>query len=164
MTWLHSDLSYIQFMYSKQHASKLRQEFWTAFGKYMALHLSSEGERINWSNYKTGVKGIHFKMDVNQQQVMIGIWISEGPHREIFYHQIHQFKNVLEGFTGESWVWKHQQKNEDGKLFSSIEMSLTPVNIFNKEDWPAIISFLKPRIIALDAFWNEVKPAFDLMD
>jgi hypothetical protein len=28
-------------------------------------------------------------------------------------------------------------------------------------DWPAIISFLKPRIIALDEFWENVKPGFE---
>lgn len=148
-------------MYSKQDASKLRHEFWTAFGKYMALHLSSAGERINWCNYKTGVKGIQFKLNVDKSLATIGIWIGDDTATGKLYSQFKQFKNVLEGFTGESWTWVPQQKNEAGKLFSSIETALSRVNIFNKEDWPSIISFLKPRIIALDAFWNEVKPAFE---
>jgi hypothetical protein len=150
-------------MYSKQDASTLRQEFWTAFGMYMALHLSSERARINWSNYKTGIGSIRFKMNVDKQHASIGIWISDDPHHETIYHQFHQFKNLLEGFTGESWTWNHLKKNREGKVFSSIEISLPAINIFNKQDWPAIISFLKPRIIALDAFWNDIKPAFESM-
>jgi hypothetical protein len=31
------------------------------------------------------------------------------------------------------------------------------VNIFHEADWPAIISFLKPRIMALDEFWEIAK-------
>ncbi|TVP42967.1 MAG: DUF4268 domain-containing protein, partial [Mongoliibacter sp.] len=38
---------------------------------------------------------------------------------------------------------------------------LADVNVMEKDDWPAIISFLKPRIIALDAFWSNIKPAFE---
>jgi len=49
-------------MYSKQQASQLRQEFWTAFGKYMQPVRSSDGEKVNWINYKTGAKHIFFRM------------------------------------------------------------------------------------------------------
>jgi hypothetical protein len=31
----------------------------------------------------------------------------------------------------------------------------------NEEYWPEIISFLKPRIIGLDDFWDRVKPGFE---
>jgi len=37
---------------------------------------------------------------------------------------------------------------------------LKEVNIFDTNAWPAIISFLKPRIIALDKFWSLVKDGF----
>jgi hypothetical protein len=43
---------------------------------------------------------------------------------------------------------------------SRIYTAAEGVNIYRKEDWPAIISFFKPRIIALDAFWTEVKEGF----
>src|SRR5882724_8418668 len=50
-------------MYTKQEASRLRQEFWTAFGQYMALSPSTGGEKANWLNYKTGVRYLNFKME-----------------------------------------------------------------------------------------------------
>ncbi|WP_442587339.1 DUF4268 domain-containing protein [Pedobacter sp. AW31-3R] len=49
-------------MYSKDQASQLRQAFWTAFGQYITPHPSAEGIKINWVNYKTGIKYLHFKM------------------------------------------------------------------------------------------------------
>ena len=50
-------------MFSRQEASQLRKEFWTAFGTYMKPVPSAEGEKVNWLNYKTGEKDVFFKMD-----------------------------------------------------------------------------------------------------
>jgi hypothetical protein len=58
------------------------------------------------------------------------------------------------------WRWNETLPTEH-KTISSISQQLDGVNIFNQSDWPAIISFLKPRIIALDAFWDMVKDGFE---
>ncbi len=50
--------------------------------------------------------------------------------------------------------------DEDGKQVSRISSQLNMVNVFDMNDWPAIISFLKPRMLALDTFWNMVKDGF----
>ena len=63
-------------MFSKKEASQLRKEFWMIFGQYMSPVLSSEGEKINWINYKTGVKGLQFKMNVVQDAASISIEIT----------------------------------------------------------------------------------------
>jgi len=44
---------------------------------------------------------------------------------------------------------------------STIRTTLPGVNIFKTDDWPRIISFFKPRIIALDAFWDLVRDGFE---
>ena len=66
-------------MYSKEEASKLRQQFWITFGKYLKPIPSAEGLTINWVNYKTGVKNIFFKMDAGQKEATISIkkWIAQ---------------------------------------------------------------------------------------
>jgi hypothetical protein len=38
---------------------------------------------------------------------------------------------------------------------------MQPVNLFNRDDWPALISFFKPRLVALDEFWNGAQYAFE---
>jgi len=150
-------------MYSKEEASKLRQQFWITFGKYMKPILSADGLPTNWVNYKTGVKHIFFKMDATQKQAVIAIDIthSDEAMRTMFFEQFVAFKTLFEDALGEKWDWETNAVNEYGVPLSRIYKTLPAVNIFNQQHWPAIISFLKPRIIALDQFWTDVKPIFE---
>jgi hypothetical protein len=61
----------------------------------------------------------------------------------------------------EQWEWEALVADENGKTVSRIYKELGGVNIFNKTDWPALISFFKPRLIAFDEFWSLVKPGFE---
>jgi len=117
--------------------------------------LSAEELPVTWVNYKTGVTGISFKMDADHQRVSIAIVISSAdPSRQqAFYNRFTQMKQMLEDALGETdWMWEP---------YGSISRQLTGVSIHRQEDWPAIISFLKPRIIALDAFWSAGKYGFE---
>jgi hypothetical protein len=40
---------------------------------------------------------------------------------------------------------------------------LEDVSVFRKEDWPQMISFFKPRLIALEAFWTQARYAFEAL-
>jgi len=93
----------------------------------------------------------------------IGIEIAHSDEvlQELYFDQFLQFKKLLESSLGEEWDWKLKDQNEFGQPVSKIEKILTEVNIMKQKDWPAIIAFLKPRIIALDEFWNNVKPGFE---
>lgn len=149
-------------MYSKQEAGRLKQAFWTAFGRYMAPVPAADGTAINWINYHTGIKHVFFRMDAGKERTTIGIEITHPEplkrHELFALFQLNQ--RMLHKAVGEEWVWQkdvddmHQQVSRIGK-------TETGINIFRQEDWPAIISFLKPRIIGLDLFWQEVKPLFE---
>lgn len=144
-------------MYSKQPAPLVRQQFWTAFGQYMWPILSAGGEKINWVNYKTGVKFIRINMQCEDGVAFIAIELSQ-PDAGIQvwqFDQISQFKKQFQGICGADWKWKQFNSGNDKKLISSITAYLENVHILNQSDGPAIISFFKERIIALDNFWNE---------
>ncbi len=149
-------------MYSKQEASLIRKEFWTSFGQYMRPITNADGEAINWINYKTGVKDIFFRMDADSSFASVGIELhsSDATLREEHFYQFTQLKKILEEETGEEWKWEPDVTDEYGKTFGRISKKLPDVSIFKKSDWPAIISFLKPRIIALDRFWGSVREGF----
>ena len=137
-------------MYTKQEISRQKQVFWTAFGKYMKPVLSADGEAISWLNYKTGKKSIHFRMDVDSRRAVVAVVMDD----RSFFDQFKQLSRIFEETLEEdNWVWKQDDIDEHGRSISTILKQLSDVNIFRSEDWPAIISFLKPRIIALDAFW-----------
>ncbi|MFT3680459.1 MAG: DUF4268 domain-containing protein [Ferruginibacter sp.] len=150
-------------MYTKEQASKLRIKFWTSFGQYMKPVTGAEGEPVNWLNYKTGIKHVYFRMDADRQQAVISIEIKNplDAERAYYYDQFISLKLLLEEETGYKWNWEQNTTDENGKPVSRISQTLNNVNLMNEADWPAIIAFLKPRIIALDKFWLLVKDGFD---
>lgn len=152
-------------MYTKEQASHRKQEFWTRFGKYMAPVLSAEGEKINWINYKTGIRHLNFKMNATQEFADIGIEVGhkDPPHAAALYEQFKMLRPVLEAVLGEEWTWEPKKYNEHLQLFSSISLQHQPCNILRDSDWPEIISFLKPRIIRLDQFWCEHRMIFEMI-
>ncbi|MCH7410099.1 DUF4268 domain-containing protein [Belliella sp. DSM 111904] len=150
-------------MYSKAEKSKIRKDFWTAFGQYMKPVPSAEGTKVNWPNYKTGVKHLFFKMKAERDFASIGIEFTHTDLelQQLYYEQMEAFKHILHDTLGEEWQWSMHHEDEHGNLISKVEKTLHQVNVMSQNDWPNIISFLKPRIIALDEFWSNMKPAFE---
>src|SRR5688572_18692952 len=99
-------------MYSKQESSRLRQEFWTVFGQYMAPVLSAEGEKINWINYKTGEKDIRFHLHADTKKAEIAIQFThrDAGIRTLYFDQLTQVKPLLHEALNEEWHW-YQDKN-----------------------------------------------------
>lgn len=124
---------------------------------------SVSGYRVNWPNYKTGVRDIYFRMKVEQNFASIGIEIchSDIELQELYFDQFVQLKNLFHNSVTEDWEWKLMAINEFGQPISKITKVLPGVNVMEEEFWPEIISFFKPRIIALDEFWDNVKPGFE---
>ncbi|QEK51613.1 DUF4268 domain-containing protein [Pedobacter aquae] len=149
-------------MYTREEASRIKEEFWTSFGKYLAPHQSVFGTKVNWVNYKTGVKDIYFRMQADKRTASICIAITHADLglQEIFFEQFQEFKLILEQACQEEWDWQLHTQDDYGRTISRIGLEIHEVNVFNKQDWPAIISFFKPRLIALDDFWYDVKDNF----
>ncbi len=149
-------------MYSKQEGAFLRSQFWITFGQYLAPIPSASGNKINWINYKTGIKFISFKMDVQKDHAYIAIELShkdEDLQRSFFQH-FKSLENEME--QEENWRWE-EGIYVDGKKISRISQRLDAVNIYDQSTWPAIISFLKGRMIFLDRFWTEYKEFFEML-
>ncbi|TFV94209.1 DUF4268 domain-containing protein [Algoriphagus kandeliae] len=150
-------------MYSRSETSRIRKSFWIAFGQYMRPVPNAQGGRVNWQNYKTGVKDIYFRLRAERGYATVGIEVTHKDEelQQLFFEQLMQLRKILEQCTGEVWDWQLHQANEFGQLISKVEKRMDGVDVMNENDWPAIISFLKPRIIALDEFWDLVKPGFE---
>lgn len=151
-------------MYSKEEAYQKKKDFWISYGSYMKLQLNAEGESINWINYKTGVKGIYFRTNVERKhaEVMIMIDHPDPDFRQMIWEQFEEYEIVLHSYIGEDWIWNARDFDEEGKEISSIKTTLDRVSIFRDEDWPAIISFLKERMKNLDEFWVDHKESFEI--
>ncbi|PWJ42721.1 DUF4268 domain-containing protein [Sediminitomix flava] len=149
-------------MFSKEEASRIRSEFWTKFGKMLRPYTSGEGKRINWTNYKTGVKNIFFKMDADKKKASIGIYLThkDPDIQEIFFDQFEEMKTYLHNLLGEEWEWELHSTNEMGQTVSCIYTELHGVNLFRESDHADIYAFLKPRILKLNEFWEDAKDVF----
>ncbi|SHL60300.1 protein of unknown function [Chitinophaga jiangningensis] len=153
-------------MYSKQEVSTIKQAFWTAFGKYMKPILSADGEFISWSNYKTGIPGVSFKLEADNKTASVTILITQADAELhlAFYEQFELQKNMLEATLEESdWDWQFQATDDYGKHVSYIRKELQGVSVLRQEDWPALISFFKSRIIKLDEYWSSAKYGFEML-
>ena len=151
-------------MFSKQEESFLRKQFWTSFGQYLAPIPSAAGNKINWINYKTGIRFIHFKMDATIDHSYIGIEISHDnmATQKLYFNYLKTLRQDIENSIGEKWIWE-ESVEVNGKNISRIYKTLPNINIHRQTDWPQIISFLKTRIIALDHFWNDHKVVFEMI-
>jgi hypothetical protein len=151
-------------LYSKDEISRLKQEFWTVFGQFLALQPSAEGLKINWVNYKTGIKHLYFKMEASKFEATIAIEITHDDLgiQELMFEQFLEFRNLLKSYLNEEWDWQLHIPDENGRMVSRIQKTLKSVSIYQKADWPAIISFFKTRIVILDEFWMDAQYSFDV--
>lgn len=150
-------------MYTKEQLSRLRQRFWTVFGQYMKPVPGANGEPVNWINYKTGIRNVFFRMEAAKDFAMVCIELRHTTEEERlrYFDQLLALKNLLHQSTGFEFTWQAAVADEHGQVISRISNTATGVSLLNEADWPAIISFLKPRIMALDVFWDLVKDAFE---
>ena len=151
-------------MYSKEEGSLLLKQFWTSFGQYLSPIPSSAGNKINWINYKTGNRFIHFKMDATKDHAYIGIEIShhDNATQKLFFSHFKTLRPDIEKTLAEKWIWE-EGISVNAKNISRISKAMQHISIYRQEDWPQIISFLKTRIISLDRFWNDHKEVFEML-
>jgi hypothetical protein len=149
-------------MYTREASARLRQEFWTTFGRYMSPVPSAEGHNVNWINYHTGVHNLFFRMNADGREASIAITLE---HRDLhlqthYFEKLTAFKLMLHTELQEEWIWNlHEETNN--RVISRVYKSLPGVSVYNKDTWPDIISFFKPRMMALDRFWENAKYGFE---
>lgn len=145
-------------MFTRDEISRIKHEFWTTFGRYMRPVISAEGEKINWINYHTGVKDIYFRMETSGKSAFIAISIEHKDPglQQLYFEQFLEMQDLLHTTLKETWDWQLHTE-VDGKVVSRISKTLHGASVVNKDHWPDLISFFKPRIIALDSFWENSK-------
>ena len=123
---------------------------------------SAEGLKTNWINYHTQIKDVHFRMDagLKSSSIYISLEHTNAAIRELFFEQFLQYKKILHETLQEEWDWQAQVVI-DGKTVSRISKALPSVSVMMKDQWPELISFFKPRIIALDSFWENARYGFE---
>ena len=152
-------------MYSAAEASFIKQKFWTSFGMYMSPVPSATLEKVNWVNYKTGIRGISFKMDAGKDSasVAVEIYLKDTMLQHQYFETFNNFASELKKIGVNNWDFQKDYFQENKGSVSLILAELKNVNVFKEADWPTMISFLKQYMLGLDKFWASYKPAFELL-
>ncbi len=104
-------------------------------------------------------------MNADSQMASIAIEIrsKDADMQALYFEQFQQLQKLLHDALSEEWTRQLHTTDEYGNTVSRIYKELSDVNIFRKEDWPTLISFFKPRLIALDEFWSSAKYIFETL-
>ncbi|RKW08255.1 MAG: DUF4268 domain-containing protein [Capnocytophaga sp.] len=138
-------------MYSKEESSKLREEFWTSFGKSFPR---------KWILYRTGVKEILFKFYFDTKKAMVCIDI-EGSldSREKYFTKMESLRDIFSDFLPDN-KYEKEFVLENGKEISRIWIEKKDVCIHNKATWQETMEFFVSNMSQIELFWQEYEDLF----
>jgi hypothetical protein len=148
-------------MLSRQERKQLNTEFYTALGLMMQGSFSVSGRRVKWTNFKTGVRDVYLRMEVdgNGARIALDLQHRDLEIRELFWEQLLELKALLQAEWGTDLLWEESYTKPDGTTVCRVEKQLNQGNLFNKTTWPLLLTFLKENLLAFDRFWAD---AFDI--
>ena len=77
----------------------------TSFRVYMRKQTQRHGT-VNWSNYKTKINDLYFRLDFNETEARFSIELQHPDSiRELFYEQFTELKVLLEKYEGGTLYW-----------------------------------------------------------
>lgn len=153
-------------MYGKEEAYELRKLFWTSFGKFMKKNRSADYSKVNWMNYKTGVKDLYFRLEADKRtaRICVDLQMNDEDIREIYYSQFKEVKTVFQDMTSAEWHWQEEYTNEYNVTLSRVSIEIDKVNMYDKNTWQTIFDFYKKYLIGMDEFWVEFKDLFKQLE
>lgn len=139
-------------MFSREESARMRQEFWTSFGKSFPR---------KWILYQTKIKGLSFKFNFDTKKAMVLMEI-EGSleHRIKYFEKIQSLQDILERDFLPNMVYAESYELENGKEVSCIFVEKKEVSIHNRETWQEAMYFLNENMIKMEDFWGEYEDFF----
>ena len=139
-------------MFSREESAKMRQEFWTSFGKSFPR---------KWILYQTKIKGLSFKFNFDTKKAMVLMEI-EGTleHRIKYFEKMQSLQDILERDFLPNVVYAESYELENGKEVSCIFVEKKGVCIHNRETWREAMLFLNENMSKIEDFWIEYEDFF----
>jgi hypothetical protein len=135
-------------MYSKEEASHIKKEFWTAF---------AEAYPRKWLLYDTKIKDFTFKffIDNKKAQVLLDIEPKDEEKRKIYFEKIESLKTILlEDYLPEA-ILERNFLLQTGKVISRIWVEKLDVSLNNRFYWSIIFDFFNETMAQFELFFYE---------
>ena len=142
-------------MFSREEKKLLNTAFFNQFVRHMSRHHSIGGGGGRWESYKTGVKGLYFRMlTAPVVGISIDIQQKDPEIRALLYDQFLELRRLLEAEWGDAITYDSVHHLDSGLEVSRISIVLENAYFYDKEQWSDIISWYEEKWIGLDAFWD----------
>ncbi|MBQ4821227.1 DUF4268 domain-containing protein [Aquimarina sp. MMG016] len=141
-------------MFSKEESKKIRQEFWTSFGKDYPR---------KWLLYNTKIKDVTLKFTFTTKKAQVSIDIE--PNDEVikgyYFDKFVSLKTILTTEYLQEVIYDQYYELENGKIISRLYTELEGVSIHNKNTWQETMDFLYEQMDKLELFFLEYKDYID---
>ena len=137
-------------MFSKEESRRLKQEFWTSFGKSFPR---------KWILYNTKMKGFSFKFHFDTKKALVALDIEDDLENRITYwEKLESLKSILHNDYLPEAIFEETYFLENGKEISWIYIPLEQkVSIHNKNTWQEVMVFFNTNMQLFEAFFEEYK-------
>lgn len=137
-------------MYSREESKKVRQEFWTEFGK--------EYPR-KWILYNTKIREIQLKFTFTTKfaQVSLDVASPDEIVQEYYCEKLTALKNVFISEYLPSALLEENHLLPEGKAVCRAYVQLDGVNIHRQKDWPLVREFLYQHMARLEQFFLDFR-------
>ncbi len=135
-------------MFSKEDSKKIRQEFWTSFGKSFPK---------KWILYNTKTKGVSFKFHFDTKQAFVSLDIEDDLENRIkYWEKLVSIKSILLDEYLPDAIFEEACILENGKEISRVSVKLIGmVSMHNKNTWQETMEFFNGTMNKFEAFFEE---------
>jgi len=141
-------------MFSKEESRKMREEFWTSFGKSFPR---------KWILYNTKLKGLSFKFHFDNKSALIALDLEDDlEHRINHWEKLVALKSILlddylpDAIYNEAYFLDNEK--EISRIFVPLEQK---VSIHNKNTWRDVMEFFNVNMNLFEAFFEEYKDVIE---
>lgn len=140
-------------MFSKEETRKLREEFWTSFGKSFPR---------KWTLYDTKIKGFSFKFHFDTKHALVALDIEDDLENRITYwEKLLSLKSILLNDYLTNALFEETYYLENGKEISRVYVPLdAKVSIHNKNSWQQVMIFFNETMAQFESFYEDYKEVF----
>ena len=137
-------------MFSKEESKKMRELFWTSFGKSFPK---------KWMTYNTGIKGLTLKFHFDTKTAMVAMDIEDDLlNRMVCWDNLISLKSILTSEYLPEVQFEEIYFLPNGKEISRIFVKCQDkVSIHDKSSWQKAMIFLHDHMLQLESFFIKYK-------
>ncbi|PRZ01741.1 uncharacterized protein DUF4268 [Marinilabilia salmonicolor] len=145
-------------MFSKEEAKELRLEFWQKLSNRTRRLPGQKGRKRLWIGDNTGIKGLDLRFDVGREKIIVALEINKKKEEDrlALYEKLEAAKELFEREFEGPLIWDFAYTKDNGRDVCRVYVE-QPGDMYVRETWPEIFTFMIDRMIRLEKAFLEVK-------